>query len=62
MNNSKNMKTIFSQKLCGYLLIKGFVLVDMQKNRNNNGKNVFYFNDSPELNEVIKEYTSQRIN
>lgn len=55
------MKTIFSMKLAGTLMIKGFVLVDMKPNTNGNGKNVFYFNDSPELEECITKYSSERI-
>ena len=57
MNKTK-MKTIFSQKLCGYLLMKGFVLVNMSPNKNGNGKNVFYFNDSQDLNQAIEDYSS----
>ena len=56
MYNSK-MKTIFNQKLAGHLMTLGFVLVNMQPNKNRNGKNVFYFNDSPELCEAIEKYT-----
>ena len=53
--NEKKMRTIFSQKLAGILMQKGFVLVEMRPNTNGNGKNVFYFNDSPELEKVIVE-------
>ena len=57
--NEKKMRTIFSQKLAGILMQKGFVLVEMRPNTNDNGKNVFYFNDSPELDKVITEYKSR---
>ena len=57
--NGKKMRTIFSQKLAGILMQKGFVLVEMRPNTNGNGKNVFYFNDSPELEKVIVEYKSR---
>lgn len=53
------MRTIFSQKLAGILMQKGFVLVEMRPNTNGNGKNVFYFNDSPEIEKVIVEYKSR---
>lgn len=52
----KKMKTIFSQRLAGHLMIKGFVLVGMEQGRNNSGKNVFYFNDSDELRTAMDEY------
>ena len=57
--NEKKMRTIFSQKLAGILMQKGFVLVEMRPNTNGNGKNVFYFNDSTELEKVIVEYKSR---
>ena len=57
--NERKMKTIFSMKLAGLLMQKGFVLVEMRPNTNGNGKNVFYFNDSPELEKVIDEYKAQ---
>lgn len=50
------MKTIFSQKLAGNLMQKGFVLVDMRPNKDGTGKNVFFFKDTPELNNAIAEY------
>lgn len=55
MNDSK-MITIFSQKLAGYLMMHSFVLVSMRPNKNNTGKNVFFFNDSPDLQMAIEEY------
>lgn len=57
--NERKMKTIFSMKLAGLLMQKGFVLVEMRPNTNGNGKNVFYFNDSPELEKVINEYKAR---
>ena len=50
------MITIFSQKLAGFLMMHSFVLVGMRENNNNSGKNVFFFNDSPELQMAIEEY------
>lgn len=54
--NSTKMKTIFSQRLCGSLMMRGFVLVDMRPNTDGTGRNVFFFNDTPELNNAIAEY------
>ena len=38
----------------------GFVLLDMRPNENQNGKNVFYFNESPELEEIVANYKASR--
>ena len=58
--NERKMKTIFSQKLAGYLMLKGFVLVGMEQGRNLSGKNVFYFNDSDELKSAMDEYKASQ--
>ena len=50
------MITIFNQRLCGYLMMKGFVLVAMSENHHCAGKNVFFFNDSDEVQKCIQEY------
>lgn len=55
MSNTK-MITIFNQRLCGYLMMKGFVLVAMSENKHCAGKNVFFFNDSDELQRSIDEF------
>lgn len=54
------MITIFSQKLAGYLMMHSFVLVSMRPNKNNTGKNVFFFNDTPDLQMAIEEYKTLR--
>lgn len=54
--NERKLKTIFSMKLAGVLMQNGFVLVDMRPNTNGSGKNVFYFNDSPELEKMINQF------
>ena len=51
------MFTIYSQRLAGYLMLHGFVLVEMRPHEDGSGRNVFYFNDSPELQMAIKQYT-----
>ena len=43
--SDKKMITIFNQRLCGYLQMRGFVLVGMAENKHCVGKNVFFFND-----------------
>lgn len=55
MSNTK-MITIFNQKLCGFLMQRGFVLVAMAANKHCPRKNVFFFNDSEEIQTTIQEY------
>ena len=59
MENVK-MKTIFTQKLAGYLMMHGFVLMKIAPHYGGNGKNVFYFKDSKEINAAIDEYLKNR--
>ena len=50
--------TIFSQQLAGYLMLNKFVLVGMRQDVKGSGRNLFFFNDSNELQEKIKEFRS----
>lgn len=59
MREEKN-KTIFSQKLCGYLIARGFVLCDMKPDSKGTGKNVFYFKNTPELVQAIYDYSASK--
>lgn len=52
--------TIFSQKMAGYLMQKGFVLVDIGKNVNQPRKNVFFFNHSVAIDEAMADYKNIR--
>ena len=47
---------VFSQRLAGYLMQKGFVLLRMNINLDDNYKHVFLFNDSPTISLAISEY------
>ena len=57
--SERKMKTIFSMKLAGVLMQNVVVLVDMKPNTNGSGKNVFYFNDSPDLEKIVTQYKSR---
>lgn len=57
--NEKKLRPIFSQKLAGKLMMNGFVLVKIVPNTNGTGKNVFYFNDSPDLRKEIDAFKAQ---
>lgn len=48
--------TIFSQRLAGSLMMKGFVLIGMRPDEHNTRRNVFIFNDSEQLQQAIAEY------
>lgn len=51
--------TIYSQKLAGYLMQRGFVLIDMQEDIKPTGRNVFLFKNTPQLQSAIDEYKSR---
>jgi hypothetical protein len=51
---------VFSMKLAGLLMQKGFVLKRMEKtNRDNSNRNVFYFNESEDLLRVVQKYNNK---
>ena len=50
------MKHIFSQKLAGYLMYRGFVLLKMSEDLKNPNKHVFIFNESKEIRDAIDDY------
>lgn len=48
---------VFSMNLAGHLMQKGFVLKRMEKsNKENSNKNIFFFNESPELLSAISDF------
>jgi hypothetical protein len=54
---------IYSLKLAGFLMLKGFVLKKITPNRLYPEKNVFWFNDGDELRLSIEEYkTAETVN
>ena len=48
--------TIFSQRLAGYLMLRGFVLAGIGKSDVDPTRSVFHFYDSNELRNAIKSY------
>lgn len=42
--------------MAGYLMQRGFVLVDMKPDLKKTGRNVFFFKDTPQLKSAIDEY------
>lgn len=57
MSDTK-MITIFNQRFCGYLMMKGSVLIVMSENKHCPNKNVFFFNNSNDLQRSINEFKS----
>ena len=55
----KKNKISYKQKMAGYLMQRGFVLIDMQPDLKKTGRNVFFFNDTPQLKSAIDEYMSR---
>lgn len=52
--------TIFSQRLAGLLMLKGFVLVDVGTNDIDQNKRVFFFNDTEEVKNVIEDFKKHK--
>lgn len=60
MNNTdKQSYIVYNQRMAGYLMQKGFVLIDMRPDLKNTRRNVFLFNDTPQLKSAIDEYMSR---
>ena len=52
----KDIITIFSQRLAGYLMYQGFVLGGSRPDNEGSGRNLFFFKNSDEIQKAIKEY------
>ena len=51
---------IYNMRLAGYLMQRGFVLLDMKPNTNAPHKNVFYFTDTAEVKTAISDYLQRK--
>lgn len=54
---TEKYQIIFNMALAGYLMQKGFVLINMRSDNRGSGRNVFFFNNSSELQKEIASYT-----
>lgn len=55
--------SIFSLRLAGYLMLKGFVLMSVDENKTlNNGRKIFFFRKSPQIQEAMSEFQRNRSN
>lgn len=57
----KKKRYIFSQKLAGLLMLKGFVLKEMRPDKHNPSRNVFVFNNSEELEKVLDGFNRKDV-
>lgn len=58
METKQKFMTVFSLRMAGFLMMHGFVLMDLREHIDGSGKKVFYFIKSPELERVMEEYKS----
>ena len=56
MKMNQKFMAIFSLKMAGYLMMHGFVLMNLREHIDGSGKKVFYFIKSPELEKTMEEY------
>lgn len=52
--------TVFSQEVAAKLMLQGFVLIRTERNKNESGKNVFHFSNSPEFQKALRELTPKK--
>ncbi len=61
MNNGANKFYVcLSQRLAGYLMLNGFVLLKFEKNIKDPYKNIFIFLNTTELMNAIQQYKMQK--
>lgn len=58
-NTNKKNFIVFNQRMAGYLMQKGFVLINMQSDFKKTGRNIFFFIDTPQLKSAIDDYMSR---
>ena len=56
METKQKFMVVYSLRMAGYLMMHGFVLMDLREHIDGSGKKVFYFINSPELKKVMNEY------
>lgn len=56
MNEYKMCKQIFSLRLAGYLMFNGFPIKRIHHNLKVKNKDVYLFEDTPELEEAMLKY------
>lgn len=57
----RNVIIIYSPRMAGYLMLRGFYLISVQPNLKHPGKNCFSFYDSPMLKDAMEDYLNRDI-
>jgi len=60
-NEHRNVIIIYSPRMAGYLMLRGFYLISVQPNLKHPGKNCFSFYDSPMLKDAMEDYLNRNI-
>lgn len=47
-------------RLAGYLMTKGYILLATAPNEKDTHHNVFYFKDTPQIQDAIQDYLNRR--
>lgn len=58
--SSRETIMIYSQRLAGYLMLRGFYLAGVEPNLKRPGKNCFAFFDSPMLKDAMEDYLNSK--
>jgi hypothetical protein len=57
----RDIIVVYSQRMAGYLMLRGFYLVGVQPNLKRSGKNCFSFFDSPMLKDAMEDYLNSKV-
>ena len=60
-NEHRNVIIIYSPRMAGYLMLRGFYLISVQPNLKHPGKNCLSFYDSPMLKDAMEDYLNRNI-
>lgn len=60
MNKHTKNIVIFNQRMAGYLMQIGYVLIDMRPDiKSSSRKNIFLFKDTPQIRQSMSDYLNQ---
>lgn len=59
-NRETSLMTIYSQRLAGYLMMNGFVLIRLLPNQNSS-RNCFIFANTPMLKDYIDKWNIEKL-
>ena len=59
-NKQDKFILIVTMRLAGYLMQRGFPIMDMRPDELGSKRKVFIFNNSPQIQEAIQKYTYNR--